>query len=647
MDLMSLLARLTLEKDDFDKGLEDAQKDANGFTMPTPKLDKVETKEFDDSLKEAEGESNVFKEVVTGVWQGLKDSLVSVGVTGVIMGVANAMKQGISLVVDGGQKIADNSKNLQISTRAYQEYEYVLGKSNLQMKDLSTVMGNITKAQAGDLTEKQTKAFEALGISAEDAKSGMISTEDMLNKVMNSLSSYDQADKGWIIDTLFGKNDNWVGYFGQTAEDISNLKTEANKMGLIISDESIENAVKFNEATEKISNTIDGIKTSFGESVLPVITDAVTGLEKVISYLTSDKRTLSQVMADQDKGYASQVAQIEGEATAAESLLDQLISMGDASTLTAEQFGIWKGTAEELVKIIPDLSKYINTETGEISENTKEMKNNIRQWANLAKQRALQTLKEEKYAEIVKKNEGLIDKQVELNVKESEAAGKKAAAIKLANEFLNDEDEGEYRQQIFGMTEVNEDNFEQALTAFEYMDGELGQAMREYAITTSQISSLEDEINSKQEELSKGMQEYEDWSTAADQVLGTLNSDAEEATETVNGLQHAVDGIPDEKHITVTTTEGGAEHSFAIGSSYIPYDMTANLHRGERVLTATEARQSSNSEIDYTALENRIVAAIQSGMENATVPVYLNGQAITDEVNRNNINAVKAKRFTT
>lgn len=91
--------------------------------------------------------------------------------------------------------------------------------------------------------------------------------------------------------------------------------------------------------------------------------------------------------------------------------------------------------------------------------------------------------------------------------------------------------------------------------------------------------------------------------------------------------------------------------SHAKGAWDIPYDdYLANLHRGEMVLTASQARRYREGEgngVDLAGLEDRIESAIRRGMENAQVRSYLNGKDITDEVNRNNIQAVKGRRFAT
>ena len=70
------------------------------------------------------------------------------------------------------------------------------------------------------------------------------------------------------------------------------------------------------------------------------------------------------------------------------------------------------------------------------------------------------------------------------------------------------------------------------------------------------------------------------------------------------------------------------------------------LHRGEKVLTATQVRRGEGGGgADLSHLEDRIAAAIRAGMDGATVNAYMNGRKVTQEVNRQNINDVKGRRF--
>lgn len=75
-------------------------------------------------------------------------------------------------------------------------------------------------------------------------------------------------------------------------------------------------------------------------------------------------------------------------------------------------------------------------------------------------------------------------------------------------------------------------------------------------------------------------------------------------------------------------------HSFAKGSNYIPYDgFKAELHRGEEVLTATQARQRRES-IGFNASDlNRAVAsAVAAAVSN--IQINMNGKRVADAVSQ-------------
>jgi hypothetical protein len=94
---------------------------------------------------------------------------------------------------------------------------------------------------------------------------------------------------------------------------------------------------------------------------------------------------------------------------------------------------------------------------------------------------------------------------------------------------------------------------------------------------------------------------------------------------------------------------GGASFAKAKGDWYVPYDdYPAVLHRGEAVLTASQARKYRDGEgngIDLSGLGTVIVEAIREGMANAQVNSYLDGRKVTEEVNRITGNSLMARRY--
>ena len=646
MDLMSLLARLTLDKTDYDKGLKDAEQDAKNLTLPAPQIPKPDNTQFKTGLDEAEETGNLWKEVMVGVWNGVKDAIVVTGITSAVLAVVGAMRQGIDMAVETGDAVKKGAANLELSTKAYQEYEYTLGKSGLKMKDLTTVYKNMNKIMAGDDLKDNAGYLEELGINAEKAAS----KEELLADIMTSLSKYSGDDKGRIIDWLFGSNENWDGYFSKTSDEIDKLKKDAEDMGLIMSDDAINNAVEFKNTTDEISERIESIKRSFGEGVLPVLTDIAKTFKEIIVFFSGGDKSIAEMLAGDDKELANQLTTIEGTSAAANTLADKLLQMGDTSKMTKEQYAIWKGTAEELIKLVPSLSDVINTETGEINTNSEGIKENIRQWQELAKQKAIQATKEKKMQEVTEKNNDLIEKSIEANKLAADADSERVQAIIGNNGNINDllkshgletisenatsEDVRAARQRLY-QTAGSDAELQQIMDEWNAVAGDWEKADKKARDAEKSAADL-------QKQLDDAMKEYDDWVAAIDRLYGVTGTDAATATEQANALQAAIDSIPDYKRITIKEER---LRPFAIGSSYIPYDMPALLHRGERILTATENRKGAGSAPDYSAMEDVLVSAINRGMANATVRSYLNGRDITAEVNRQNINDVKGRRF--
>ena len=615
MELFNLLATLTLDASDFDKNIDDAQKKADSFQMPDDKKLNLDTNDFSSGLEDAKSKGSEFGSTMKEIFNGVKDALLVGGVTAAITGVVRSFQQGIDLLTTGGDKIDKQSKKLNLSTKAYQELNYALGLSGASVDDLTMGMRKFTEIQGGKVTKDQAAAFEKLGISAEKANGQMKSAEDLMTETMYALADYTGDDRGLLANAFFGKSaDKFNALFSEGSEGIKAMRKEAEDLGLILSDQDIKNAAEYMDATDKLSQTVNGLKMDLASSIVPGLTAAANLVTKIVAFLggTGDK-SLSDMFADDDKQLAKDLTTIEGTAAAAMTLADKLLAMGDTAEMTAEQYAVWKGTAEELISLVPSLSEVINTETGDIYGNTESIKANIKAWEDMAKAKALQAAKEKKWQEIVSKNEDLINKQVEANVKASDADKARIQATEQLNQLLT----GAGYEGITGdMSQADVFKYvsqiQAGLSENDRLITDLAAAEGQWAAALNQATNAEDEVAKLTAEVESAKQEYEAWSAAADQLFGTLEGDAGAATGEVSELQSAIDGLPDEKHITISVdTVDGIPN--AKGNWSVPYDgFPAILHRGERVLTASQARKYREGE---GGGNGDIVAAIQ-GLRN-------------------------------
>ena len=645
MELFNLLATLTLDASDFDSGIDDAQKKADSFTVPeNPKLG-IDTSDYNSKLDEAKGKGSEFGEAMKEIFQGVKSAVLVGGVTAAITGVISSFQQGIDLITTGGDKIDKQSKKLNLSTKAYQELNYALGLSGASVDDLSMGMRKFTQIQGGKITKDQAAAFEQLGISAEKANGQMKSAEDLMTETMYALADYSGDDRGVLAEAFFGKSaDKFNALFSEGSEGIKAMRKEAEDLGLILSDQDIKNAAEYMDATDKLSQTVNGLKMDLASSIVPGLTNAAKMITTVVSFLTGKKdKSLSDMFADDDKQLASDLTTIEGTAAAAETLVDKLLAMGNTAEMTAEQYAVWKGTAEELISLVPTLGEVINTETGEIEGNTESIKANIKAWEDMAKAKALQSAKEKKWQEIVDKNEQLINKQVEANVKAADAEKARVQAYqKFSDEMQNRgygslDMSGDVDQQISDLMSSlaeNGDEAEADLLA-------LGLALKQIGEASTEAAKAKKEAEDLSKEIEQAKADYEAWSAAADQLFGTLDSDAASASSQVDGLQSAIDGLPDEKHITISVdTVDGIPN--AKGNWSVPYDgFPAILHRGERVLTASQARHGEGEgSADPFAVAAAVGGAVKKAM--GDIGVYIDGNKAGDMTTKRvqgNINA--------
>lgn len=652
---------LGLDKSDFDSTVTTAE--GTDVADPTEPELGLDTSEFSSGVSEAEELGAGFGETMKGVFEDIKGALAAAGITTALVGVINFLKQGINLAKDHGDAIDKQSQKLKVSTKTYQELDYALTLSGASITDMTRAMRTFTEISGGKTTDDQVAAFEALGISATDASGKMKSAEQLMEESLYALADYGGADRGILQEALFGRNSaglNALLNAGSAA--IKDMRQEANDLGLVMTDEEVKNAAAYMDATTRLEKSIQGLQENFAGQILPLLTDAANTTAKIVAFFSgrTGENSLSDEFKETDKALSKDLASIEGTSSAAMDLVDKLFAMGDAEKLTAEQQAEWKETADWLIKNIPDLSGVIDADTLSIKGNREEIEKTIKQWEKLAQEKAIANAKEEKYNAMLEKNADAIDKVATARARENDATQKQYERISLANQMLADEKNADLARNFaaaFGTTEITKDaeNLTQMLdwlhqVGYEFADTRAFEtATDEFNTLNAEAAKAKEDAKNYQTQLDKAQDEYESWLKAINELYGIEEEDAKDATGEAERLKRALDEIPEHKQINISIAQGRpAEFTQAKGNWDVPYDNYPSLlHRGEMVLTASDARRyrEGTRDADMTDLEDRIIKAIQAGMENAKVSTYLNGKDITDEVSRELTQQASARRF--
>ena len=172
------------------------------------------------------------------------------------------------------------------------------------------------------------------------------------------------------------------------------------------------------------------------------------------------------------------------------------------------------------------------------------------------------------------------------------------------------------------------DQMDQYQSTIEQANADIAAAEAEIAETTEQIDITRTAIQRAAEYMS----------TTADGVSSAGSSLVSAMNGAARSLRSAASG-------TGTTT--AALH--AKGAYNIPYDdYPAILHRGEMVLTASQARRYRDDEggmMDFSGFLSALRSEIASALASTPVNAYLNGEDITDHVNRSQANDYTARRY--
>ena len=665
MELLNLVAKMTLDASEYEKQLADLvatqtpvppitvtpiwdEKEYNKFIEDSKKsgdfnvTPTVDTTEYKKGLKEAEEETNWFREVMKGAWQGIKDAIVVTGITGVLSGIVNYLRQGINLAIKDGKAIEAGAKNMQLSIRAYQEWDYVLGKSNMSVKDLNKAMTEMDSIRAGSASEEKIKYLQKLGISAEKATSGMMSAETLLDSVIKGLADYQGTDKGAIIDAFFGKSANWTGYFSQTSTEIEGLKKEAESLGIIMSDESVKNAKEFQDASDRLNDRLESIKRSFGEGILPIITEAVNKLMMIVDFFNGqDKRTSSEKFADLDAKYESQISDIKATGITAKALAQTLLDMGDTSTMDARNLAVWQGTANALIEMIPTLSGVIDVENGTISDSVEGISELIDQYTELSKATAYQTSLSEREAIIAQKENKLTEEATKANEKLAEAEGNRNLAIDAFNAVLK-KYEGD-KTDLLGYDATVEDITARQLSAIgragenSYISSELAEAAKPLTQAINDANAARAEVEKLTTDIDEGKVKLDEFVEKEGAIYESISGTAQAAITDVGTVTSMLGEIPSDVYTTIhIITDGEKPEGFAKGSWNVPYDMPAYLHSGEMVLTKSQARRYRDGEggggVDYEYIGTLIGSSVKNAM--SSIFVTLDGDKVGDFTTR-------------
>ena len=682
MTAFELIAKLTADTSGFDSAMSKAEKSG---------------KNLKGSLEKTFGK---IKKVAAGA---LSVAAIKKGIDTVVA-FANEVSQ-------AGDRIDKQSQVLGLSRKAFQEWDYILGQNGASIDSMSVSMKTLNSlildAAAGGKESKS--AFAQLGVGIHEIEK--LKPEEQFEAVVRAFQRMPAgAEKSALAVKIFGRQGmELLPLLNQSETSIDELRARAEELGLIMSDDAVDAAVVYGDSLDDLQRTFNSFKYAIGAKVLPTLT---SGIQKITNYAGKlrkayDEKGLAGVWdtlvtsfknikwPTQEEIIGKIKEMWDGVKTAAKNVLKLVFGEsadGDIAWPTAEQIetkvkdgltSMWDGVknlATSVLKLV-----FGEGEDGGIAFPTPgELWTKIQGgvetlWSGiqaLAKGVLKFVFGETEdggiafpsAADVWAKIEGafdtwwaglksLIEAQLKyvLGVPELPDAHTTGQLLKEKLEGWWETIKGAVKS-VFSWVLPNPEMEDTDGTGMQgaiqkWWDDKVKPALKDILNFVLGLFDLPDVDAMKQ----KVIAWWESVKAAVGDlvinivpnILGIGKPVAESGVNKAGDSYKVYKDGSNEINYAGGGTSGG--RGFAKGLNYVPYDnFPALLHRGEQVLTASQARDNRRgSGVDMAGIMQGIVAAIREGMDGATVESNLDGRRVTGSVNRRTANQLRARRFVT
>ena len=203
---------------------------------------------------------------------GRMGARVGMAIAGAITAAISAI--GFSKIINQTAQLGDTidktSQKMGMSTKAYQEWGYVMERCGTNIESMTMSMKTLASS-----AETSKDAFAELGISQQEIAS--LSQEELFARTISALQDIDDVTRRtYLASQLLGRGATELGaVLNMSSADTDALRQNLYNLGGAMSITATNNAAAYTDALTDMKMAFRGIYNIVAESVLPVITTAI------------------------------------------------------------------------------------------------------------------------------------------------------------------------------------------------------------------------------------------------------------------------------------------------------------------------------------------------------------------------------------
>ncbi len=229
--------------------------------------------------------------VKTGAKMAAGVAAAGVAVGGAAVGMANKF-------AETADTIDKTSMKMGISSDAFQELQYAMGQVGVSQENFEKGLGRLNQRLAKtDTNEKYRKAIQSIGVSTEDTNGKTRDADAVFMETVKSLHQMEDSTKqAALAQEIFGTRTarELMPAIVAGGDAISDLRSEAQDMGVVIGEDSVKAGVLWADTMDKAKNALGGLFNSIAADALPVLQKL---LDKIMDNMPAIQSTVSSAMS--------------------------------------------------------------------------------------------------------------------------------------------------------------------------------------------------------------------------------------------------------------------------------------------------------------------------------------------------------------
>lgn len=182
------------------------------------------------------------------------------------------------------------SERTDINREELQRWMHACDQSNVSSSSLTTAVKKMSKAVESD---KTAETFKKIGLSGEELKK--MSLEQQFEAITGALADMeDGAERNAIgAELLGGAYTEMLPLLNAGSDGIKSLKDEADQLGIVMSEDDVKAGVKLGDTISNVKAAFNGLKNNLANAVMPIvqafadmIISALPKVQNLVSTLT-------------------------------------------------------------------------------------------------------------------------------------------------------------------------------------------------------------------------------------------------------------------------------------------------------------------------------------------------------------------------